>query len=89
MGLGRFIKHVLVPGTITMDFVKNMIDEGDIVKVPFGLDNTVRTGRVEFISYHTRYDVPYDLNRTKFIIDKDIEVIYDTNLYRFDDLYDE
>lgn len=28
MGLGRFIKHVLVPGTITMDFVKNMIDEG-------------------------------------------------------------
>lgn len=26
MGLGRFIKHVLVPGTITMDFVKNMID---------------------------------------------------------------
>lgn len=32
MGLGRFIKHVLVPGTITMDFVKNMIDEGDIVK---------------------------------------------------------
>ena len=68
---------------------RNDIYEGDIVKVPFGLDNTVRTGRVESISYHTRYDVPYDLNRTKFIIDKDIEVIYDTNLYRFDDLYDE
>lgn len=68
---------------------RNDIYEGDIVKVPFGRDNTVRTGRVESISYHTRYDVPYDLNRTKFIIEKDIEVIYDTNLYRFDDLYDE
>ena len=49
---------------------RNDIYEGDIVKVPFGSDNTVRTGRVESISYHTRYDVPYDLNRTKFIIDK-------------------
>ena len=49
---------------------RNDIYEGDIVKVPFGLDNTVSTGRVESISYHTRYDVPYDLNRTKFIIDK-------------------
>ena len=49
---------------------RNDIYEGDIVKVPFGADNTVRTGRVESISYHTRYDVPYDLNRTKFIIDK-------------------
>jgi len=49
---------------------RNDIYEGDIVKVPFGLDNMVRTGRVESISYHTRYDVPYDLNRTKFIIDK-------------------
>ena len=49
---------------------RNDIYEGDVVKVPFGLDNTVRTGRVESISYHTRYDVPYDLNRTKFIIDK-------------------
>ena len=68
---------------------RNDIYEGDIVKVPLGPDNTVRTGRVESISYHTRYDVPYDLNRTKFIINKDIEVIYDTNLYRFDDLYDE
>ncbi|WP_456045310.1 hypothetical protein, partial [Veillonella sp.] len=49
---------------------RNDIYEGDIVKVPFGSDNMVRTGRVESISYHTRYDVPYDLNRTKFIIDK-------------------
>jgi hypothetical protein len=49
----------------------------------------VRTGRVESISYHTRYDVPYDLNRTKFIIEKDVEIIYDTNLYRFDDMCDE
>ena len=49
---------------------RNDIYEGDIVKVPFGSDNTVRTGRVESISYHTCYDVPYDLNRTKFIIDK-------------------
>ena len=49
---------------------RNDIYEGDIVKVPFGSDNAVRTGRVESISYHTRYDVPYDLNRTKFIIDK-------------------
>ena len=49
---------------------RNDIYEGDIVKVPFGQDNMVRTGRVESISYHTRYDVPYDLNRTKFIIDK-------------------
>ncbi len=49
---------------------RNDIYEGDIVKVPFGPDNMVRTGRVESISYHTRYDVPYDLNRTKFIIDK-------------------
>ena len=49
---------------------RNDIYEGDIVKVPFGQDNMVRTGRVESISYHTRYDVPYDLNRTKFIMDK-------------------
>ena len=49
---------------------RNDIYEGDIVKVPFGQDNMVRTGRVESISYYTRYDVPYDLNRTKFIIDK-------------------
>lgn len=49
---------------------RNDIYEGDTVKVPFGPDNMVRTGRVESISYHTRYDVPYDLNRTKFIIDK-------------------
>ena len=49
---------------------RNDIYEGDIVKVPFGQDNMVRTGRVESISYHTRYDVPYGLNRTKFIIDK-------------------
>lgn len=49
---------------------RNDIYEGDIVKVPFESDNAVRTGRVESISYHTRYDVPYDLNRTKFIIDK-------------------
>ncbi|MDU1127750.1 hypothetical protein [Veillonella sp.] len=49
---------------------RNDIYEGDIVKVPFGSDNAVRTGRVESISYHTRYDVPYDLKRTKFIIDK-------------------
>ena len=55
---------------------RNDIYEGDIVKVPFGSDNKVRTGRVESISYHTRYDVPFDLNRTKFIIDKDIELIY-------------
>ena len=32
MGLRRFIKHALVPGTIAMDLVKNMIDEGDIVE---------------------------------------------------------
>ena len=49
---------------------RNDIYEGDIVKISFGPDNMVRTGRVESISYHTRYDVPYDLNRTKFIIDK-------------------
>ena len=55
---------------------RNDIYEGDIVKVPFGSDNKVRTGRVESISYHTRYDVPFDLSRTKFIIDKDIEIIY-------------
>lgn len=55
---------------------RNDIYEGDIVKVHFGSDNTVRTGRVESISYHTRYDVPFDLNRTKFIIDKDIELMY-------------
>ena len=55
---------------------RNDIYEGDIVKVPFGADNKVRTGRVESISYHTRYDVPFDLSRTKFIIDKDIEIIY-------------
>ena len=67
---------------------RNDIYEGDIVKVPFGSDNAVRTGRVESISYHTRYDVPYDLKRTKFIIDKDLEIIYDTNCYRYDDPYD-
>lgn len=67
---------------------RNDIYEGDIVKVPFGSDNTVRTGRVESISYHTRYDVPFDLNRTKFIIDKDLEIIYDTSRYRYDDPYD-
>ena len=68
---------------------RNDIYEGDIVKVPFGSDNAVRTGRVESISYHTRYDVPYNLNRTKFIIDKDVEVIYDINPYGFDAIYDE
>ena len=68
---------------------RNDIYEGDIVKVPFGSDNAVRTGRVESISYHTRYDVPYNLNRTKFIIDKDVEVIYDKNPYGFDAIYDE
>ena len=67
---------------------RNDIYEGDVVKVPFGPDNMVRTGHVESISYHTRYDVPYDLNRTKFIIEKDVEIIYDTNLYRFDDMCD-
>jgi len=28
------------------------------------------------------------LKRTKFIIDKDLEIIYDTNRYRYDDPYD-
>jgi molecular chaperone GrpE (heat shock protein) len=32
MGLGRFIKHVLAPGTATMDLVKNMVDEGSVVE---------------------------------------------------------
>ena len=68
---------------------RNDIYEGDIVKVPFGSDNAVRTGRVESISYHTRYDVPFNLNRTKFIIDKDVEIIYDKNPYGFDAIYDE
>ena len=64
----RFLKEISTA-------LKNK-NEGDIVKVPFGADNTVRTGRVESISYHTCYDVPYDLNRTKFIIEKDVEIIY-------------
>ena len=67
---------------------RNDIYEGDIVKVPFGSDNVVRTGRVESISYHTRYDVPYNLNRTKFIIDKDVELIYDKSPYGFDAMCD-
>lgn len=31
MGLGRFLKHVLVSGTYTVDLVKNMVDEGSVV----------------------------------------------------------
>ena len=32
MGLGRFVKHILMPGTYTMDLIKNMVDEGDILE---------------------------------------------------------
>lgn len=32
MGLGRFLKHVLVPGTYIVDLVKNMVDEGSVVE---------------------------------------------------------
>lgn len=51
---------------------------GDIVKVPFGYENDIRTGRVESISFHNRQNVPYDLKRTKFIMDKEEpELLYD------------
>lgn len=42
---------------------------GHIVQVPFGYNNDIRTGRVERISYHKRDDVPYNIYKTKFIID--------------------
>ena len=32
MGLGRFIKHVLLPDTFNMDLVKNIVDEGGVVE---------------------------------------------------------
>lgn len=31
MGLGRFVKHMLITGTYIIDMVKNMIDEGSVV----------------------------------------------------------
>lgn len=54
------------------------IHAGDIVKVPFGGDNVVRTGRVESVSFHNKSNVPYDLMRTKFIIDKEANDIDDS-----------
>lgn len=56
---------------------RNDIYEGDIVKVPFGSNNEVRSGRVESVTYHTCSNVPYDLYRTKFIIDKDTDFLCD------------
>lgn len=32
MGFGRFVKHVLLPWTMYVDTVKNMRDEGSVVK---------------------------------------------------------
>ena len=32
MGFGRFVKHVLIPGSNTVDMVKNMVDEGSVVE---------------------------------------------------------
>lgn len=32
MGLGRFIKHTLMPGTYITDLTKNMIDEGSVLE---------------------------------------------------------
>lgn len=32
MGLGRFIKHVLLPGSYSIDLVKNIVDEGSVVE---------------------------------------------------------
>lgn len=32
MGFGRFVKHVLMPGTIYVDIVRNTIDEGSVVE---------------------------------------------------------
>lgn len=56
---------------------RNDIREGDLVKVPFGSNNEVRSGRVESVTYHTCSNVPYDLYRTKFIIDKDTDFLCD------------
>ena len=56
---------------------RNDIYEGDLVKVPFGSNNEVRSGRVESVTYHTCSNVPYDLYRTKFIIDKDTDFLCD------------
>lgn len=39
MGFGRFVKHVLMPGTVYVDAVKNMIDEGSVVE---GYKRTVK-----------------------------------------------
>lgn len=44
MGLARFIKHTLVPGTYTADMVKNMVDEGSIVE---GYKKTVKQEIIE------------------------------------------
>lgn len=32
MGLGRFVKHMILPSTYGLDMAKNMIDEGNVVK---------------------------------------------------------
>ena len=39
MGLERFVKHMLIPGSITVDMVKNMADEGSIIE---GYKKTMR-----------------------------------------------
>lgn len=31
MGFGRFVKHILMPETIVVDLVKNMVDEGGVI----------------------------------------------------------
>ena len=59
MGLGRFIKHVLVPGSYSIDLVKNIVDEGSVVegykksiKQEFTEDNPLTAS----IYKHGKYD---------------------------------
>lgn len=44
MGVGRFIKHVLIPSTYSIDMIKNMVDEGSIKE---GLKRTIKENYTE------------------------------------------
>ena len=46
------------------------IEEGDLVIVPVGSDNHEAEALVVKVEYYNKEDVPFPLNKTKFIIEK-------------------
>ena len=59
MGLGRFIKHTLVPATFTIDLVKNMLDTNSVVegykksiKQEFTEDNPLTSSVYKYGKYY-------------------------------------